>query len=62
MNAIGHRLAPRLRGWADQLAAAKPRAVLQLLLALAITNAAVFALMGVSTIATVSNGLTTLVL
>jgi len=62
MNAIGHRLAPRLRGWADQLAAAKPRAVLQLLLALAITNAAVFALMGVSTITTVSNGLTTLVL
>ena len=62
MNAIGHRLAPRLRGWADQLAAAKPRAVLQLLLALAITNAAVFALMGVSTIASVSNGLTTLVL
>jgi len=42
MNAIGHRFAPRLRGWADQLAAAKPRAVLQLLLALAITNAAVF--------------------
>ena len=41
MNAPWHRVAPPLRGWADQLAAAKPRAVLQLLLVLAITNAAV---------------------
>jgi len=50
------------RQWCEQLAGAKREAVLDLLLAMAMANALVFALMGVSAVATFSNSVTLLVL
>jgi signal transduction histidine kinase len=50
------------RHWCAQLAGAKREAVFDLLLAMAIANALVFALMGVSAVATLSNSVTLLVL
>ena len=55
-------LRQRWRQWCDGLAAASPHAVLQLLLVLSIANSAVFAVMRVSPVATLSNTLTALTL